>query len=80
MLSIVSDEVSSMVVLVVKTALTADKYIAFHLLDMSQLTAEVGADILAHSSEKDGIAAVEMREVPRICSSVNASPARRLLL
>lgn len=63
-----------MVVLVVVR--TAGNCTASHLLDMSQVSVEVGADILAHSFEKDGIAAVEMREVSFVCSSANASRAK----
>lgn len=68
------------VLVVVGTALPAGTCTAFHLLDTSRLTVEVVADILAHSSEKEVVAAVEMREVSRVCSSANASRAKRLLL
>lgn len=52
------DVVSPLVVLVV-----VGSYIAFHLLDTSRLTVEVVADILAHSSDMDSVAAVEMIEM-----------------
>lgn len=52
-------EVSLTVVLVGGTALTAGNCTACHLLDTSQLTVETVADILARSSEKDGVAAIE---------------------
>jgi hypothetical protein len=46
------------VLVVVGTALTAGNCTAFHLLDTSRLTVEVVADILAHSSDTDIVAAV----------------------
>jgi hypothetical protein len=74
-------KVSPMVELVVVgTALTAGNCTAFHLLDTSQLTVEEEVDFLAHSSDTDVVAAIEMREVELVCSAANASRAKRLLL
>jgi hypothetical protein len=50
-------KVNLTVVLVgVGTALAAGNCTACHLLDTSRLTVETVADILAHSSEKEGVA------------------------
>ncbi len=65
---------------VMGTALTAGNCTAFHLLDMSRLTVEVVADILAHSSDTEVVAAVEIKEVALVCSVANASRAKRLPL
>jgi len=54
------------VLVVVGIEPTAGSCTAFHLLDTSRLTASVEADILAHPSEKEGVAE-KMREVKLVC-------------
>ena len=66
-----------MVVLIVVR--TADSYTAFHLLDRFQMSVEAVTDSLAHSSEKERVAAGEMREGSVVCSSANASRAKQRL-
>lgn len=68
------------VLVVVDTALTADSCTASHLRNMPRLMVEVVADNLAHSSDTDVVAAVERIEGSIVCSLVNASRAKPLLL